>query len=109
MENEVWSNPNVLKMLKNDFVIISLYVDEPSTLPVSQQYKTASGKYISTLGDKNLDYEQTKFGLNSQPLYMFLDLKGNPLSDIRYGYDSDIQKFIKHLNDVKQKFEAEKS
>ncbi len=108
MENEVWSNPDVLKMLKNDFVIISLYVDEPSTLPVSQQYKTANGKYISTLGDKNLDYEQTKFGLNSQPLYMFLDLKGNPLSDVRYGYDSNIQKFIQHLNDVKQKFEAEK-
>ncbi|MDE1192829.1 MAG: thioredoxin family protein [Arachidicoccus sp.] len=108
MENEVWSNPDVLKILKNDFVIISLYVDEPSDLPINQQYKDKNGKLITTLQDKNRDYELTKFQSITQPLYMFLDLKGNPLSEERYGYDPDIQKFINHLKEVKKKFEEEK-
>ncbi len=106
MENEVWSDPEVLKRLKNDFVIISLYVDEPSDLPIAQQYKDKNGKLITTLQDKNKDYELSKFQSITQPLYMFLDLNGNPLSEDRYGYDSDIQKFINHLDEVKKKFET---
>lgn len=106
MENEVWSNPDVLKRLKKDFVIISLYTDEKSPLPPEQVYTSKSGKVIADVGSKNLDYEQSKFGLISQPLYMFLDLEGNPLSEQRYGYDPDIQKFIEHLDHIKKKFEA---
>ncbi|ANI88929.1 hypothetical protein A9P82_06245 [Arachidicoccus ginsenosidimutans] len=105
MEGEVWSNPDVLKRLKNDFVIISLYTDEQTSLQPSQVYKDKNGRTIATVGDKYLDYEKTKFGLISQPLYMFLDLKGNPLSDEKYSYDPDIQKFINHLDEVKKKFE----
>lgn len=104
MENEVWSNPDVLKRLKNDFVIISLYTDEKSPLPTEQVYTSKTGKTIADVGSKNLDYEQSKFGLISQPLYMFLDLEGNPLSEDRYGYDPDIQKFIRHLDAVKKEF-----
>lgn len=106
MENEVWSNPDVLKRLKKDFVIISLYTDEKSPLPPEQVYTNKNGKTIADVGSKNLDYEQSKFGLISQPLYMFLDLEGNPLSEQRYGYDPDIQKFINHLDKVKQTFAA---
>lgn len=108
MENEVWSNPDVLNRLRNDFVIISLYVDEYSDLPSSQVYKDKNGKEISTLGDKNLDYEKTKFGFNAQPLYMFIDADQKPLDNTKYGYDPDIQKFIKHLDLVKSNFEKEK-
>lgn len=108
MENEVWSDPEVLKRLKSDFVIISLYVDEPSDLPMDQQYTDKNGKLVTTLQDKNRDYELSKFQSITQPLYMFLDLHGNPLSDERYGYDPDIQKFIHHLDDVKRKFESAK-
>lgn len=108
MENEVWSNPDVLRRLKKDFVIVSLYTDEKTDLPPNQIYINKGGKTIANVGDKNLDYEKTKFGLISQPLYMFLDLKGNPLSDLRYGYDPDVQKFINHLDEVKKKFEVEK-
>jgi thiol:disulfide interchange protein DsbD len=104
MEQSVWKDPEVLSRMKNDFVIISLYVDEPSELPESEQYTNAAGKKITRLGDKNLDYEITKFGFNAQPLYMFLDLKGEPLSDIKYGYDADVQKFIRHLETVKAEF-----
>jgi len=108
MEEQVWRNEVVLKKIKEDFILISLYVDEPTELPVSEQYTTAEGKKIVTVGEKNLDYELTKFGFNAQPLYMFLDQKGNPLSNVKYGYDSDIDKFIKHLNTVKEAFERVK-
>ena len=108
MEGEVWSNPEVLKRMKEDFVLISLYVDEPSELPDAAQYTNSRKEKISTLGEKNLDYEITKFGFNAQPLYMFLDLQGNTLSDVKYGYDSNIRKFIDHLDTVKKEFAKRK-
>jgi len=108
MEEQVWKNEEVLKRIKENFVLISLYVDESTELPTNEQYTNAKGDKIITLGEKNLDYEITKFGFNAQPLYMFLDLKGNPLSDIKYGYDADVTKFIAHLDAVKAAFEKGK-
>lgn len=104
MEQSVWKDNAVLKKMKEDFVIISLYTDERTELPENEQYTSKDKVKIETVGQKNLDYEITKFGLNAQPLYMFLDLKGEPLSDIKYGYDADIQKFINHLETVKAEF-----
>jgi thiol:disulfide interchange protein DsbD len=104
MEEQVWKNPEVLNRIKNDFVLVSLYVDEPTELPIEEQYTNAEGKKIVTVGEKNLDYESTKFGINAQPLYMFLDLNGNPLSSIKSGYNPDVSAFIKHLDDVKKAF-----
>ncbi len=104
MEQEVWKDPEVLRRMKEDFVLISLYVDESQELPLNEQYKNKDGEMMLTEGAKNLDYEITKFGFNSQPLYMFLDLKGEPLSNIKYGYDPDVQKFIQHLDMVKAEF-----
>lgn len=106
MENEVWGDPEVLKRIKKDFVLVSLYVDEHTTLPVDQQYTSKNGKYISTVGEKNKDYEISTFGVLVQPLYMFLDNDGKPLSMQHYGYDSDIEKFIKHLDAMKAAFVA---
>jgi thiol:disulfide interchange protein DsbD len=106
MEAEVWSDPEVLRRIKEDFVLVSLYVDESTELPENEQYTNKSGEKIITVADKNKDYEITKFGFNAQPLYMFLDLNGNPLSDIKYGYDPDINKFTRHLEVVKKKFEG---
>lgn len=108
MENEVWSNPEVLERLRNNFVIISLYTDEYSDLPSNQVYKNKDGKEITNLGEKSKDYEVSKFGVLSQPLYMFMDTDQNMLSDVKYGYDSNIEKFKKHLDNVKSRFEAEK-
>jgi thiol:disulfide interchange protein DsbD len=104
MEAEVWSDPEVLKVIKEDFVLVSLYVDESTELAEAEQYINKEGDKITTVADKNKDYEVTKFGFNAQPLYMFLDLNGEPLSDIKYGYDSNIPKFLKHLATVKAKF-----
>lgn len=105
MENEVWSDPEVLKRMRENFVLISLYVDEKTDLPPAQVYTDKNGKKITNVGDKNLDYEITRFGFNAQPLYMFLDTDGKELSNIKYGYDSNIEKFIKHLDAVKAEFE----
>lgn len=104
MENEVWSNVAVLDRLKNDFVIASLYVDDRTELSLKEQYTNKKGEKITTVGEKNLDYEISTFGFNAQPLYMFLDTNGTILSDVKYGYDASVQKFIDHLDMVKKYF-----
>ncbi len=106
MEEQVWKDPAVLSRIKENFVLVSLYVDESEELPASEQYIDKNGVKIVTVGDKNLDYEIKTFGFNAQPLYMFLDLNGKPLSDVKYGYDPSVAGFIKHLDAVKAAFDA---
>ena len=106
MEAEVWSNPQVLKRISENFVLISLYVDEPTDLTSAEKYTNKKGEQIETVGEKNLDYEISKFGFNAQPLYMFIDTDQNELSDIKYGYDPDVNKFIQHLDNMKAKFDT---
>src|SRR3989339_361777 len=108
MEKEVWKDPAVLQRMKENFVLVSLYVDESTDLPIKEQYIKKDGDKVITEGDKNLDYEITQFGFNAQPLYMFLDLNGKPLSSIKYGYDPDIAKFIAHLDAAKAAFDKSK-
>ena len=108
MEQSVWKDPEVLKRMKEDFVLISLYVDEHTELPENEQYVDKAGKKIVEEGDRNLDYETTKFGFNAQPLYMFLDLKEEPLSTYKYGYEGGAKEFIAHLDKVKAEFAARK-
>lgn len=105
MEEQVWKDPAVLSRIKENFVLVSLYVDESEELPASEQYTDKNGVKIVTVGDKNLDYEIKTFGFNAQPLYMFLDLNGKPLSDVKYGYDPSVAGFVKHLDAVKAAFD----
>jgi len=106
MEEQVWRDPAVLSRIKENFVLVSLYVDETEELPINEQYTDKNGVKIETVGGKNLDYEIKTFGFNAQPLYMFLDLNGEPLSDVKYGYDPSVAGFIKHLDAVKAAFDA---
>ncbi|MFZ9170876.1 MAG: cytochrome c biogenesis protein CcdA [Sediminibacterium sp.] len=106
MEEQVWKDPAVLSRIKENFVLVSLYVDESEELPAHEQYTDKNGVKIETVGGKNLDYEIKTFGFNAQPLYMFLDLNGNPLSDVKYGYDPSVAGFVKHLDAVKAAFDA---
>ena len=80
---------------------------DPQKLPAAEKYTSARGEEITDVGEKNLNYEISKFGFNAQPLYMFIDSNQNVLSNIKYGYDADIDKFIHHLDEVKAKFDAE--
>ncbi len=108
MEGEVWSDPEVMKRLKNNFVIVSLYVDVQNVdlQPADQYYSKTLGKQITTLGDKNADLQITQYNANVQPYYFFLDANENRLEPEGYGYNPDVQKFKNMLDDVVAKYKA---
>lgn len=82
MENNVWSDERVLTILKNDIVLISLYVDDKRDLPKSEQFiSKTTGSEIETIGDKWTDFMISKYKTNTQPLYVLTDLKGNSLNE----------------------------
>jgi len=82
MENNVWSDERVLSILKNEIVLISLYVDDKRELPKSEQFISKStGAEIETIGDKWTDFMITKYKTNTQPLYVLTDLEGNNLNE----------------------------
>ncbi|WP_083694924.1 thioredoxin family protein [[Flexibacter] sp. ATCC 35103] len=80
MENNVWSEPTILPILKNDVVLISLYVDDKRELPKEEQFVTKSGDKIITVGDKWTDFMISKYKTNTQPLYIITDLEGKNLN-----------------------------
>jgi thiol:disulfide interchange protein DsbD len=80
MENNVWSDPTILPILKNDVVLISLYVDDKRDLPADEQYVTKSGDKIITVGDKWTEFMISKYKTNTQPLYVITDLEGKNLN-----------------------------
>ena len=108
MEGSVWSDPEVMKRLKDNFVIVSLYVDvhKVHLQPNEQYYSESLGKKVTDLGDKNTDLQITKYNANTQPFYFFLDAKENRLEPEGYGYDSDVQKFKNMLDDVVAKYKS---
>jgi len=109
MEGAVWSDPEVMKRLKSEFVIVSLYVDVPVDLqPGDQYFSKTLNKKITTLGDKNADLQVSKYNANTQPYYFFLDVHENRLEPEGYGYDPDVQKFKNMLDDVVAKYNASK-
>ena len=82
MENNVWSDGSVLPILKNEVVVISLYVDDKRPLPESEQFISKStGAEIETIGDKWTDFMISKYNTNTQPLYVLTDLQGNNLNE----------------------------
>jgi thiol:disulfide interchange protein DsbD len=106
MEGQVWSNPEVAKRLKGDFIVASLYCDfNRIELPKAEQYFSKDlNAQVVTVGNKNTDLQASKFGSNTQPFYFFVDENGNKLIDEGYSYDPDIEKFVKHLDNVKENF-----
>jgi thiol:disulfide interchange protein DsbD len=81
MENNVWSDERVLFILKNEIVLISLYVDDKRPLPKNEQFISEStAAQIETIGDKWTDFMITNYKTNTQPLYVLVDLAGNSLN-----------------------------
>ena len=81
MENNVWSDEHILPILKNDVVLISLYVDDKRDLPLKEQFiSKTTGSKIETIGDKWADFMISKYKTNTQPLYVLTDLSGNSLN-----------------------------
>ena len=96
MEARVWSDPQVLQKLRNDYVIVSLYVDDKTRLPEDRWLTTESGKVLKDVGRVNSHLVLKRFGVNSQPNYFILDAEGNTLRGPR-GYNLDVDAFVDFL------------
>ncbi len=96
MESRVWSDPTVLGMLKNDFVIVALYTDDKSKLDEKDWVKADNGDVYKQLGRANSYIVRTRFNVNAQPNYVLLSPDGEQLVPTR-GYDLDIPGFVAFL------------
>ncbi len=106
MEARVWSDPKVLNRLKNDYVMLALYVDEKTELPEKDWYTSEyDGKVKKSIGKQNADFQITRFNNNAQPYYVLLDSNGELLVE-PIAYERSISKFVDFLDEGKEKFEA---
>ncbi|MEI6456129.1 MAG: cytochrome c biogenesis protein CcdA [bacterium] len=97
MEANVWSDPQVLKLLREKFIVTALYVDDKTELPENEWITSKyDGKVKKTIGRKYADFQISRFNVNSQPYYVLLDTAGNMLTTPR-AYDKDIDAFVKFL------------
>ena len=104
MEANVWSDNRVQKRLREDFIIISLYVDDKTELPENEWVtSTYDGKVKKTIGRINADFQISKFQSNGQPYYLILDHEGNKLVS-PMAYETDPNKFIEFLENGKREF-----
>ena len=100
MEHYVWTDPEVKRLLNEEFVMCSLYADENTIqLPEEEWVTDAKGHVLKTLGRKNLNYQKTEFNMNAQPYYVIVNADGKVLTIENYKYDRDVQKFINWLNE----------
>jgi len=107
MENRVWSDPEILRKLRSDFVIVALYVDDKVIeMPQEEWYTNKSGRLVKLLGRKNTEIQIGKFGANAQPYYVILDENGKLMVPPR-AYNLDISAFKKFLDDGVKAYNAE--
>ena len=100
MENNVWVDPEVRRIMNEKYVICSLFADENTIeLPEEEWVTDQNGRVLKTLGRRNLNYQKTQFNMNAQPYYVIIDADGNVLTKENYKYDRDVQKFIAYLNE----------
>ncbi len=105
MEERVWSDPQILNILKTKVVLISLYVDDKRNLPESEQYTSElSGKKVTTIGKKWSEFQIKKYKANAQPYYVLLDYDGNNLNE-HTAYNPDIEDYLAWLNEGIGNFE----
>ncbi|MDR1762830.1 MAG: thioredoxin family protein [Dysgonamonadaceae bacterium] len=104
MEASVWSDPRVKALIDNDYVLISLYVDDKTKLDapieITEYDKT---RQLKTVGDKWSYLQRHKFGSNAQPFYVLVDNGGNPLAPA-YAYKKNIDKYIEFLKNGLNKY-----
>lgn len=97
MEASVWTDPRVKYILENDYVLITLMVDDKEKLPkVIEVEENGKMTKLKTIGDKWSYLQRHKFGTNSQPYYVLLDNAGNPIGP-SYAYDENVDKYLKFL------------
>lgn len=104
MEAVVWSDPQVLQRLKNDYVVVALYVDDKTELPESSWFTSAyDNKVKKTLGKQNADLQIANLENNAQPFYVLVG-KDERVLAWPYGYDKDAEKFVQFLDSGTKKY-----
>ena len=97
MELAVWTDNKVSKLIQDDYVLITLYVDNKTPLPENiKVIENGKERTLRTLGDKWSYLQRVKFGANAQPFYVLIDNEGNPLNK-SYSFDEDVNKYIDFL------------
>ncbi len=97
MELAVWTDQKVSKLLNDDYVLITLYVDEKTKLPEPIKItENGTERTLRSIGDKWSYLQRSKFGANAQPFYVLIDNEGNPLNK-SYSYDEDVNKYVDFL------------
>ncbi|MDE5709518.1 MAG: thioredoxin family protein, partial [Alistipes sp.] len=107
MESRVWSDPEVLEILRNDYVICALYSDDKKVLPESEWITADNGKVLKSLGKINSYYALKTYGVNAQPYYVLQGRNGKPLVAPR-GYDLDVAAFVQFLKSGLEAYEAQR-
>ena len=106
MEAAVWSDPKVLKRLKEDYVVVALYVDEKTELPENEWYVSAYDDRVKkTIGGQNLDFMIQKLNANAQPYYTLIDPNSSLLS-VPKGYDLSVDNFVEFLDNGLTEFKS---
>lgn len=104
MEENVWIEPEILSMLKNKYVLVSLYVDDKTELPEAEQkVSDCTGKKIRTIGNKWSEYQTCTFKTNTQPYYVLMNAEGKVLNE-PVGYMPDANEYKYFLEDGLKKF-----
>ena len=103
MEQRVWSDPRVLEILKNEYVIVALYTDDKSKLDEADWLTTPEGKVMKEIGRANSYIVRTRFNVNAQPNYALLDTDGELMVPVR-GYNLSVEGFIDFLNSGLERF-----
>ena len=100
MEHYVWTDPEVKRLLNEEFVMVSLYADENTIeLPEDEWVTDEKGHVLKTLGRKNLNFQKTEYNMNAQPYYVIINADGKVLTKENYKYDRDVTKFVAWLNE----------
>ena len=104
MEDNVWSQPAVLKIISEDYVLISLYVDDKTPLPESKQFVSAStGKKVKSTGNKWSEMQSRIYQTNSQPYYVIINNEEKVLISPQ-GFNLDIKNYINFLDEGKRAY-----
>lgn len=108
MEAAVWTDPKVSKLMTDDYVLITLYVDNKEPLPEHiKVMENGKERTLRTVGDKWSYLQRSKFGANAQPFYVLIDNEGKPLNK-SYSYDEDIDKYVDFLQTGLDNYKKEK-
>ncbi|HNR18537.1 MAG: thioredoxin family protein [Bacteroidetes bacterium] len=109
MEDDVWSDPKVLKKLSDDYVLISLYVDDKTEMPEDKQYISKfNGKKIKTKGNRWSEMQAMRYNANTQPMYVLVDHKEQTLAKPWSGYENNSAKYAQFLDEGLCRFEKGK-